>query len=164
MEPQNYSARVAYRPPGRVYRRLNSTLGVLLTSLGLAPHDAVVLAVRGRSSGKTRRIPILMTRYRDVDYLIALAGESQWVRNVRAAQGHARIRRGRQRSVLLREVPARERAPIIAEYLRRGRQRSGSKAAATQSRSYFGLAPDASLEELGGIAGYYPVFQVIAGR
>jgi hypothetical protein len=167
MRPQNYSSRIRYRPPGRVYRRLNGTLGVLLTSLGLAPHDAVVLAVRGRTSGRIQRCPLLMIHYRDGDYLVALAGESAWVRNVRAAKGRATMRRGRKRPVQLREIPTQERAPIITEYLRRGRERSGSKAAAAQSRSYFGLESDASLDEIRDVADYYPVFLVerpVSGR
>ena len=85
MKPQDYSARTAYRVPAAWYRRLNG-LGVLPTSLGLAPRDAVTLHVRGRTSGKVRRVPILRTRYREEDYLVSLAGESQWVRNVRAAR------------------------------------------------------------------------------
>lgn len=67
MKPQDYSARTAYRPPAAWYRRLN-WLGVLLTSLGLAPRDAVTLEVRGRTSGKVRRVPILRTLYRGDDY------------------------------------------------------------------------------------------------
>lgn len=63
VKPQDYSARTAYRPPAGWYRRLN-WLGVLLTSLGLAPRDAVTLQVRGRTTGKVRRVPILRTRYR----------------------------------------------------------------------------------------------------
>lgn len=73
MKPQNYAARTAYRPPAAWYRRTN-WLGVLLTSAGLAPRDAVTLQVRGRTSGKARRVPILRTRHQGADYLVALAG------------------------------------------------------------------------------------------
>ncbi len=52
MKPQDYSTRSRYRPPAGWYQRLN-WLGVVLTSVGLAPRDAVTLQVRGRSSGKT---------------------------------------------------------------------------------------------------------------
>lgn len=97
MNPQDYSRRAAYRPPAAWYRRLNG-LGVLLTSLGLAPQDAMTLQVRGRRSGKPRRTPILRTPYQGEDYLVALASESQWVRNVRALRSYsvsARFRRSR---------------------------------------------------------------------
>jgi deazaflavin-dependent oxidoreductase (nitroreductase family) len=160
VNPQDYSHRTTYRPPAAWYRRLN-WLGVPLTSLGLAPRYAVTLQVRGRRSGKPRRTPILRTPYRGQDYLVALAGESQWVRNVRAAEGQAILRRRTAHRVRLQELPPEERPEVIGEYLRRGRQRSGAKAAAKQARSYFGLHPDASVEEIRAVAGYYPVFRVL---
>jgi hypothetical protein len=159
VKPQDYSARTGYRPPARWYRRLNR-LGVLLTSAGLAPRDAVTLRVRGRRSGKVRRVPILRTRYRGDDYLVALAGESQWARNVRAAGGEAVIRRGRGRRVRLTELAPAERPDIIAEYLRASRRRSGADANAEQARFYFGLDPDPSTDDVRAIAGHYPVFRV----
>src|SRR5215207_5553731 len=143
MNPQDYSHRTTYRPPAAWYQRLN-WLGVPLTSLGLAPRDAVTLQVPGRKSGKPRRTPILRTPYRGEDYLVALAGESEWVRNVRAAGGQAVIRRRGARRVRLVELSAEERPQVIAEYLHRGVERSGSKAAAKQSRYYFGMNPDPS--------------------
>lgn len=160
MKPQDYSARTGYRPPAAWYRRLN-WLGVLLTSLGLAPRDAVTLQVRGRTSGKLRRVPILRTRYHGDDYLVALAGESQWVRNVRAAHGHAVIRRRVARQARLEELPVEERAEIIAEYLRAGQRRSGSEANADQARFYFGLDPDPRAHDIDAIAGFYPVFRIV---
>jgi F420H(2)-dependent quinone reductase len=159
VKPQNYSARTAYRPPAAWYRRLN-WLGVVLTSLGLAPRDAVTLQVRGRTTGKVRRVPILRTRHRGDDYLVALAGESQWVRNVRAAHGHAVIRRGRARQVHLEELPPTGRAEIIAEYLRAGQRRSGAEANADQARFYFGLNPEPSIDDIRAIVDNYPVFRI----
>jgi deazaflavin-dependent oxidoreductase (nitroreductase family) len=160
MDPQDFSARAEYRPPARWYRRLNP-LGVLFTSLGLAPRDAVTLEVRGRASGRVRRIPILVTRHRGEDYLVSLAGQSQWVRNVRAAGGEATVRRRKRRRVHLEEAAPADRAEIIAEYLRAGKERSGAKAHAKQARYYFGLDPDPSIADIGAIAEYYPVFRVV---
>ena len=159
MKPQDYSARTAYRPPAGWYRRLN-WVGVLLTSLGLAPRDAVTLKVRGRRSGKVRRIPILRTRYRGDDYLVALAGESQWVRNVRAAHGDAVIHRRGARRVHVDELAPSDRPEIIAEYLRAGGRRSGAEANAQQARFYFGLEPDPSIDDIRAIADNYPVFRL----
>lgn len=50
MNPQDYSRRTRYGPPAAWYRRINNRLGVLLTSLGLAPRDAVTPEVGGASS------------------------------------------------------------------------------------------------------------------
>jgi deazaflavin-dependent oxidoreductase (nitroreductase family) len=161
LKPQDFSARTAYRPPAAYYRRINTPLGVLLTSIGLAPRDAVTLEVRGRTSGKLRRTPVLRTRCQGDDYLVSLAGESQWVRNVRAADGRAVIRRRKAHPVHLVEVPAEERPEVISAYLRRGVERSGSRSAAKQARSYFGMNPDPTPEEIQPTAWYYPVFRIV---
>jgi hypothetical protein len=58
MNPQDYSRRTVYRPPAGWYRRVNNSLGVLLTSLGLAPRDAVTLEVCGRARKVTCAMPI----------------------------------------------------------------------------------------------------------
>ncbi len=159
MRPQDCSAPTAYRPAAPWHRRLNRA-GVLLTSLGLAPRDAVTLEVRGRVSGRPRRVPVLLTRHGEAQYLVSLAGESQWVRNARAAGGRAVIRRGRARPVLLQEVSADGRAEIIAAYLRAGRRRGGARAEAEQARSFFGLDPDPTLDDIDAVADRYPVFRV----
>lgn len=164
LKPQDFSARTAYRPPAAYYRRINTPLGVLLSSIGLAPRDAVTVEVRGRTSGKLRRTPVLRTRCRGDDYLVSLAGESQWVRNVRAADGRAVIRRGTAHPVHLVEVAAEERPEVISAYLRRGVQRSGSKAAAQQARYYFGVNSDPTPAEIQQAAQYYPVFRIVGDR
>jgi hypothetical protein len=66
--------------------------------------------------------------------------------------------------VRLIELPAEERPQVIAEYLHRGVERSGSKSAAKQARYYFGMNPDPSPEEIREVAGYYPVFRVAYGQ
>jgi glyoxylase-like metal-dependent hydrolase (beta-lactamase superfamily II) len=135
-----------------------------LTTLGLAPRDAVTLEVRGRRSGRPRRIPILVTWYEGADYLVALAGESQWVRNVRAAGGEAVLRRRGARRVRLVEVPVEVRAPVLAAYLEAGRRRSGEPAAREQARWYFGLDEPPSPQSLAELAPRYPVFRVTDTR
>lgn len=159
--PQDYSARTAYRPPAAWYRRVNNRLGVALTSLGLAPRDTVTLEVRGRRSGRTRRIPIVRTRHDGADYLVALAGESQWVRNVRAAGGRVVIRRRRARRARLVELAPADRGEIIAAYLDAGRRRGGVKAGDQQARYYFGLDPHPAQDDIDAIAEFYPVFRII---
>lgn len=159
MNPQDYSERAKYRPPASWYQRLN-WLGVALTTLGLGPRDVVTLEVKGRKTGRVRRIPIVVTHHQDGDYLLALAGESQWVRNVRAGEGRAVIRRRGTRRARLEELAPDDRAEIIAEYLRAGERRGGADSAARQARYYFGLDPNPSLEDIRAIVGYYPVFRI----
>lgn len=159
MDPQNYAARTDYRPPAGWYQRLNG-IGAPVISLGLAPRDAVILEVAGRTSGKIRKTPILRTDHEGNDYLIALAGESQWVRNVRAAAGRAAIRRRQRQSVALHELPVEKRTPVIAAYLDAAIERSGEKSAARQAQHYFGLGLRPSPSEIEAIAGFYPVFRI----
>jgi hypothetical protein len=159
MDPQSYAARKAYRRPANWYRRLNR-LGVPLAAMGVAPPGVVTLEVRGRSSGRMRRVPLLRTAYEDHDYLVSLAGESEWVRNVRAAWGDAVIRHVLAHRVHLIEVPPHDRGPIIAEYLRVVRRRSRKASAERQAQSYFGLSAEPSQADIESIVGYYPVFRI----
>jgi Metallo-beta-lactamase superfamily/F420H(2)-dependent quinone reductase len=155
----DYSSRVRYRPPPAVYRHLQ-WLGPLLTRLGVSPDYVVTLEVPGRRSGAIRRTNLVQVRHGSTRYLVALAGESEWVRNVRAAHGRVLLGRRERRTVTLVEVPAELRAPIIQAYLLRAGRRPGSKAVADEARGYFGVSADPSLEEIRPIVEHYPVFRV----
>lgn len=159
MNPQHYANRIKYRPPASWYRRLNK-FGVLLTSIGLGPRDAVALTVAGRTTGRPRRIPILKTTVAGSDYLVSLAGEAEWVRNVRHASGRVTIRRGWKRSALLEEAALADRTDIIIAYLAAAERRSSDASYAKQVRFYFGLGPDFTRDEVSAIAEHYPVFRV----
>jgi hypothetical protein len=151
----DYTGHVAYRRPPALYRHLQG-FGVWVVSRGLVPDTVVVLEVRGRRSGAPRRTVVVRTPYAGQQYLVGLAGESEWVRNVRAAAGRAIIRHGRARRVVLEEVPLAERAPILWAYL----HRPGWSSPAQEARHYFGLPPDAAVEDFRLIAERYPVFRV----
>jgi deazaflavin-dependent oxidoreductase (nitroreductase family) len=155
--PVDYSRRIAYRRPPALYRRLQ-WLGWLLTSHGWVPDFVVMLEVPGRRSGKLRRTLLVRTVHGGREYLVALAGESEWVRNVRAAAGRVVIRRGEARRVTLVEVPCAERPAIIREYL----CGSGRRADSREAQRYFGVGRDASLEVIGSIVERYPVFEITA--
>lgn len=155
----DYTSATVYRRPPALYRHLQ-WLGVVIVSLGLIPDTVVVLEVRGRCSGKTRRTVLVRTPYDGQQYLVALAGESEWARNVRAAGGSAVIRHRRARRVRLVEVPIDERAPIIRAFL----HRPGPSAPVSEARHYFGVKPDASVEEIRPVAGRYPVFKITDPR
>jgi deazaflavin-dependent oxidoreductase (nitroreductase family) len=158
--PVDYSRISPYRRPPSPYLSLQ-WLGVFMTSHALGPAYAVTVEVKGRRTGKPRRTVLVLTDYEGQDYLVSLAGESEWVRNVRAARGRAAIHRGRVRRVILVEVPEEQRPPIIREYLRTAGLRT-PKAEESRSRHYFGVSSKASMEEIRAIAGRYPVFRVIS--
>ena len=161
MHPQDYSARTRYRRPAAWYLR-GQGLGVFLTSHGLAPRGAVTLEVPGRRSGKPRRTPVLVIRVGGQEHLVSLAGESEWVRNVRASGGRAVLKRRGSRPVCLVELPVEERSPVLAAYIT-WEGRASAKGAARTARYYFGLGSDPSPEEIAAVAGFYPVFRVEEG-
>ena len=140
-----------YRRPTTLTQLLNRTMG-WLASLGLTPSDTVTLEVKGRRSGAVRSAVVTWVEHEGTRYLVSPRGESEWVRNVRAAGGEAAIRRRGQRSVRLEEVPAEQRAPVIKAYL-------GKTAMAT--KQHFGVDPKADVAEFETIAARHPVFRVI---
>ncbi len=88
--------------------------------VGLLP----TLAVRGRRTGRWRTTPVDVLAVDGERYLVARQGETDWVRNLRAA-GVGELRRGsRVKCFRAVEVPEEQRPRIIAAY----REREGSRA------------------------------------
>jgi deazaflavin-dependent oxidoreductase (nitroreductase family) len=161
VSPVDYArSRASYRPPPELYGRLSRRLGPAATSWGLAPADVVTLEVAGRRTGVIRRTPVVRASCDGSHYLVALAGESDWVRNVRAAGGQVVIGGRRRRAARLAEVPSEQRAPVIRAYLLRWGRRPGSRVVAREARSYFGVGADVSLADIEGVTAHYPVFRI----
>lgn len=135
--------------------RLWNRLDALLYRKGLVrPDSTAVLRVRGRHSGRTADVPVVVTRVGDADFVVSMLGpEVNWVRNVDASQGLATlVRRGHDVAVRLELVPVRERAPILRRYA----------ALAPGARPHLGAGPDAPLEAFERIAGRHPVYRARA--
>jgi glyoxylase-like metal-dependent hydrolase (beta-lactamase superfamily II) len=157
----DYSARTRYRRPPRLYTRVQGRLGPLLTANGVGPRYVVVLEVPGRRSGVIRRTTLVRVAVGGEHFLVSLAGESEWVRNVRAAGGRAVVGRRERHAVSLVEVPPAERPAVIRAYLLRAGRRAASTAAAREAHYYFGLSSDPSAEELRRAVEHYPVFRIV---
>lgn len=149
-----YSAPGVYRPPPAAYRRMQ-WLAHVLTRLGWSPGEVVDLEVPGRRTGIVRRTTLLTTDLGGRRYLVALAGEAEWVRNVRAAGGHVVLGRRRRCAATLVELPPAQRPPVLRAYLLHAPHRRAQVA-----RHYFGVGADPSDEELLAVAGRYPVFHI----
>jgi hypothetical protein len=122
-----------------------------LHSLGIFPNWLVTLEVVGRQSGKTISFPLAMTVMNGERYLVSMLGEgTNWVRNVRASEGKARLRHGITEEVLLIEVDSRQRAPILKAYLQ----------LAPGARPHIPINKDAPISEFEKIASQYPVFKL----
>ena len=112
----------------------------------------VALEVRGRSSGRTVTLPLVLARVGGERYLVSMLGnDANWVRNVRADDGRAVLREGRRREpVRLVDVPVEQRAPLIRRYL----------AVAPGARPHVPVDRRAPLDAFEAIAADYPVFRV----
>jgi deazaflavin-dependent oxidoreductase (nitroreductase family) len=140
--------------PRRMTRFINSE-GAWLSSRGILPEFMVMFEVRGRRSGRTLRIPLVVATLDGNRYLVSMLGENvDWVRNVRAANGEAVLRHGPVEEVSLREIPVAERAPILKAYLAR----------APGGRPHFDIDQNAPLSEFERVAPRYPVFEVLPRR
>ena len=118
LRPVDYSRRTRYRRPPGMYLRLQ-WIGPLATAAGIVPDYVITLEVPGRHSGVIRRTTLARADCDGGSYLVSLAGESEWVRNVRAVGGRVVIGRRQRRTARLVEVPQDQRAPVIRAYLLR---------------------------------------------
>jgi deazaflavin-dependent oxidoreductase (nitroreductase family) len=141
-----------YLEPDWFTRNVFNPLVKMLTKMGVSFWGSRILEVRGRESGEWRSVPVNLLRLAQVDYLIAPRGETQWVRNLRAAGG-GRLRVGRRITPFeADEVSDVEKPEIIRPYLERWKWEVG--------QFFEGVGPDASEDQLVEIAPNHPVFRI----
>jgi deazaflavin-dependent oxidoreductase (nitroreductase family) len=122
-------------------------------ALGVAPDYMVTLEVRGRSSGRIVRLPLVMVVVDGERYLVSMLGEDvNWVRNVKAAEGRVTLRHGRSEEVRLEEVAAEYRAPVLKDYLER----------APRAGAHLPVDKDAPLAAFERVSARFPVFRVVS--
>ncbi len=116
----------------------------------------VVLEVRGRSSGRTVRLPLVLLTADAGRFLVSMLGnDAGWVHNVLADEGRAVLRTGRRRELVrLDAVPVGQRAPLLKRYL----------AVAPGARPHIPVDRRAPVADFEAIAADYPVFHVVSRR
>lgn len=119
-------------------------------ALGLFPRRWVTMEVTGRRTGRLRRFPLGMADVGGRWFLVSMLGECDWVRNVRAANGHVVLRHGRARQCTLVEVPVAARGSIIRRYVEK----------VPGGRPHIPVPRGARVEEFQAIAAEHPVFAV----
>jgi hypothetical protein len=138
-----------------ILARIQNRGWAILHSLGIFPERFVTLEVAGRISGKIVSFPLAMVTQNGERYLVSMLGEDvNWVRNVRAAGGKARLVHGIREQVLLEEVEAGQRAPVLKAYLQ----------IAPGARPHMRVSKDAPLSEFEKIAAQFPVFRLKATK
>jgi hypothetical protein len=139
-----------YVSPGAVDRVFGRTLAFLVR-LGLVRGHFHVLEVRGRRSGRIISLPVDLLELDGRRYLICARGESNWVRNARAAGEVVLVRALRRRHYAVRELPAEARPPVLKAYLDRF---------ASEVQRFFPIPRGSAVEAFGELAPRYPVFEL----
>ena len=131
--------------------RMANRMWATVAATGIIGSRVITLEVVGRKSGRVISFPLVMAVVAGERYLVSMLGDNtQWVQNVRAANGHALLRSGSREEVQLVEIPVDQRAPILKAYLQR----------ADGARPHIPISKDASLAEYERIAAAIPVFHV----
>ncbi len=137
--------------PNRLARILNRISALQFRSGMLTPHNWVTLEVLGRRSGEPVTFPLVVADHEGERYLVSMLGaHTNWVANVRAADGHAVIHHGTRENVLLKDVDADARGPILRRYV----------AVAPGARPRIAVDRRAPLTDFDRVAARYPVFHV----
>jgi deazaflavin-dependent oxidoreductase (nitroreductase family) len=124
-----------------------------LTRLGISVWGSRVLAVKGRRTGEWRTTPVNLLTRDDGRYLVAPRGNTQWVRNLRAADYRGELRLGRRTEPFrATELADDDKPPVLLAYLKRWRMEVGV--------FFDGVGPGASEAELRRIAPGYPIFRI----
>jgi hypothetical protein len=122
-----------------------------VSGLGLTPRILLTLQVTDRSTSRLHEVILAVANYHGQRYLVSMLGNgSEWVQNVRAAGGKACIKRGWSHPVMLTEIPAQERAPILKAWCQ----------VATSGNQHLPVSPQASVADFEAIAADYPVFRI----
>ena len=108
------------KPPGRVTKIFNRL------AMRSTLWDVHTLEVARRNAVNPQRVPVIPLEYDDVLFVVSTRGESDWVKNVRAA-GTVRLgQKGKFETYAATEVPAAERDIILTAYRdKAGREVSG---------------------------------------
>jgi deazaflavin-dependent oxidoreductase (nitroreductase family) len=126
-----------------------------LVGLGLGLRHNYLLEVRGRTSGRTFATPVNVLTLDGHRFLVAPRGETQWVRNARAA-GRVSLKRGRSREVFtLRELADDEKPEILRQYL---------DSFKTTVQRYFPVPAGSPAAAFRPLTARYPVFELMAAK
>jgi len=142
-----------YLAPDWFTRKVFNPLVARFTKWGLSVKGSRILEVRGRTSGEVRSTVVNLLTIDGVRYLVAPRGETQWVRNLRAAGGDGVLRLGRRPEPFHAvELADADKTPILRAYL---------KAWAWEVGKFFdGLAADSPDADVEAAAPGFPVFRV----
>ena len=142
-----------YRRPGWFTRNVFNRAIAGLTRAGISVWGSRVLEVAGRRSGQPRRVPVNLLSYDGRAYLVAPRGETDWVRNVRAAHGRLALLRGPHREDwVATELADADKPDVLRAYLKRWKAEVGV--------FFEGVGASSSDADVAAIAPRHPVFRL----
>jgi deazaflavin-dependent oxidoreductase (nitroreductase family) len=113
-----------YIQPGKFTRGMNNWLAKV--------GGMTALAIPGRKSGEMRLTTVIPVTVEGKQYLVSTRGDSDWVRNLRAAM-RGELRKGRKAQFTAVEVTGDEREHVVAAY---------RKKVGLEVNQYFDKLPD----------------------
>ncbi|HEX8754482.1 MAG TPA: nitroreductase family deazaflavin-dependent oxidoreductase [Solirubrobacterales bacterium] len=145
-------AEASFQEPGWFTKNVFNRLVAVATRLGLSVAGSRVLEVKGRKSGEWRRTPVNLLVFEGDRYLVAPRGNTQWVRNMRAAGGGRLVLGRRTEEFKASEVPLEQRPALFRAYLEKWKWEVGA--------FFGGVGPNATDDELLKIAPDHPAFRI----
>ena len=123
----------------------------VLLQAGVKVGQMSLLTVRGRVSGQPRTTPVWLAEYEGQRFLVSTYGQTNWVRNLRAA-GEATLTRGRRSErIAAVEVGAKEAAPVLQRFV---------STIPAVVRSSFSVTPGAAPALFEQAVARHPVFHI----
>jgi F420H(2)-dependent quinone reductase len=143
---------IRYDEPNRLARTVNELFRWLAEAgIGLAGTRA--LRIRGRNTGKLRGVVINLMTVQGRDYVVSPRGNTQWVRNARAAGQVEMGPRWRSRDVQIIDVADDAKPELLKVYLKRWYWEVKGHVG--------GLTPDSTDEQIRAVAPSIPVFELV---
>ena len=141
-----------YLAPGWFTRKVFNPTVARLTRWGISLKGSRVLEVRGRASGQVRSTVVNLLTVDGVRYLVAPRGETQWVRNLRAA-GDGTLHVGRRREAFTAiELADADKEPVLRAYLAEWAWEVG--------QFFDGLKADSPDDAVAAAAPGFPAFRI----
>jgi deazaflavin-dependent oxidoreductase (nitroreductase family) len=131
-------------------RIFNQLFGLLLR-VGIGARYNYLLETRGRKTGRVYATPVNLLEIGQHRYLVAVRGETGWVRNARAAGSVLLKKAGRRMEFKVRELEVTARAPILKEFLERY---------AAQVQRFYPVPKGAPVDSFREMASRAPVFEL----
>ena len=137
----------------RTIERIFGHVLAWLVRVGVVRGHFYVLEVRGRKSGRTIALPVDVLDLEARRYLVCARGNSNWVRNARAAGEVVLVRPMRRQHYAVREVPMGMRPLLLKAYLDRY---------AREVQRFFPVVKGSPIQAFEDLAPRYPVFELLA--